>query len=229
MNDEHDDPLLIHGHPHPPERLARLSFLIGDFQGEGWFGNERSRVHKRVRGAWVAECRHLTLDMTVDYLLGDGRIDRHGAFVVVSESGGRIEARAYTDAGARRDFVLDTDGDSVEFDDRVPRQVDGTAARKRLSATARGYDEVLDVVRADGKPLRCSFVRLIASPPTGTTAGGRVWAKASPGDGATVYWTLAARPPCRCTMRWTTASPIPVPAYSSAAWRRSKTPKTFSA
>ena len=150
----------VHPEPGPTPRLAALGFLVGDLRGEGWYGKQRSRVEKRVHGSRAAGGRHVVLDMTTDHFLADGRVDRHGALVVISETGDDLVARAYTDAGGFVDYVMEAIAGGVRFTDRVPHGSDATGACKLLVGTAAGYDEILEIERADGTRSRHSQISL---------------------------------------------------------------------
>ena len=106
----------------------------------------------------------MRLEMTADYLVPDGRIDRHSAMVVVSDLGGSLSARAYADSGGVFDYDvhLDVPGDrdGVWFSDRVPHGVEAVKARKQLVRTDDGYAEVLELELAGGACREHSHIEL---------------------------------------------------------------------
>ena len=72
-----------------------------------------------------------------------------------------------------------------------------------------------------GDALRRGFEAAVRSD---SATRGRAKKKVAPWSGAE---TAQTRPPWRCTMRRTWASPMPVPSNSCAPWRRWKTPKSL--
>lgn len=150
----------VHPQPGPTPRLAALAFLVGELRGQGWYGQRRSRVEKRVHGYRAAGGRHIVLDMTTDHVLEDGRIDRHAALVVISEAGDTLHARAYTDSGGFIDYTLNATAGGLTFSDPVPHDSDAASARKLLLGTAAGYQEILEIERADGSRTRHCEIKL---------------------------------------------------------------------
>lgn len=139
-------------HAPPAAQLASLDFLVGRLAGEGRMGEPAHRFAKSVHGRWGAAGHHLVLEMSADYDLPDGAIDRHAAVLVVSagRAPGSLVARAFTDSGGMLEYEPSLVNGELAFADTVPHGSRAKRARKRLRPTEAGYEEVLDVDRGDG-------------------------------------------------------------------------------
>lgn len=171
----------VHQAEHGDTRLQQLAFLIGHFSGSGRYAGRQGTFYKEVRGAWEAGGRFIGLRMAVSYPLDDGRNDVHQALVLVGHdtAAATHAARAYTDSGTARDYMLTLDGDRLYFADRVPGHgVQARSARKVLAPRAGGYDEILET-QADAEPYQTySTVELRATSGAAAVRSARVGARA---------------------------------------------------
>lgn len=138
--------------PMPREILRRLDFLTGTFRGEGTFAGRRVVFDKRLEGTWEAGGHFLALRMAARYRVGEKVTDEHGALVVVgaAREGAAFEADAYTDSGDRLRYAIEVDSARIVFDDRVPHETRARRARKVLTPTDWGYDEILEIAHDAG-------------------------------------------------------------------------------
>lgn len=143
----------VHHESGPGTLLARLGFIVGDFEGTGHMASGNGTFTKVLHGRHEAGGRFFSLRMGADYPLPDGRVDHHDALVIVGESAdrGSIVARAYTDGGDQHDYVVHIGADQFVFADIVPDHGrHWRRARKILVPTLSGFDERLEVALADG-------------------------------------------------------------------------------
>jgi hypothetical protein len=135
--------------------LQAMHFLHGHFRGDGTLADGTHYFHKEIVGTWEVGGRFLGLRMSVTYPLPDGRKDTHTAMAMIGvhPEAGYLEARVYTDGGARHDYQLEVDGDSVWFNDRVDphSKITATRARKVFQPTPYGVEERLEVDRGHGR------------------------------------------------------------------------------
>lgn len=143
----------VHRDAGPGPLLARLSFLLGDFEGVGRLADDRGTYRKRLSGRPEAGGRFLSLRMGAEYPLPGNRVDHHSALVIVGEAldGGSVVARAYTDGGAMHDYVVEFHDGRFVFADVLPDHGEyWRRARKILVPTAEGFDERLEVALEEG-------------------------------------------------------------------------------
>jgi hypothetical protein len=133
--------------------LKSLRFLLGHFEGEGRYAAGSYSFQKEVIGTLEADGRCIALRMGASYPLSNGGKDVHRAFVVVGAepSSGKIEGRAYTDGGLIREYSVQVQDGSLEFDDIPPGHGSGAQrARKVLKPLNNGFEERLEVENGAG-------------------------------------------------------------------------------
>lgn len=152
----------VHQHGSKSNRLAPFEFLIGHFYGEGICESNKYRFAKEVVGAWEMGGRFISLRMSATYNLQNGLKDTHQALIIlgVDCETGNLESRSYTDAGFIRDYQIALQDQSVIFSDAVPHSTGAQQARKSLTPTAHGYDEILELDYGNGDYQTYYHVRL---------------------------------------------------------------------
>ena len=149
-------------HVDPPRSLGALDFLIGRFHGEGRFERGRTTYSKDVVGRWEVGGHFLSLSMMASYRVENRIADVHHAMAVVGvePATGVFAARVFTDGGEVLEHRLLIDLDRVTFHDRVPHETRAQGARKTLVRTPYGYEETLELERAEDRFEIYSIVRL---------------------------------------------------------------------
>jgi len=165
-----DDPTLdfsfdpVHAHSAPD--LSDFEFLVGNFRGEGHYGETERPFRKQVAGRWVAGGSAIALRMEVAYPLPGGGIDAHQGLVVIGaeRSGDDFLGHAWTDGGSCLEYryQIDAQSGALVFSDRPPGHGHSARrARKLLVPRSGGYEERLEVEDAAGEYSTYSSLILI--------------------------------------------------------------------
>lgn len=146
LNAEEAHALLLDPHHEAPQpdEIARYSFLVGCFRGQGRILGTGETFFKESEGRWEAGGRFLSLRQRAVY--GD---DIHTALIIISSD----RALAYRDDGEERVYQPEWSPTSVSFSDMVPHRAQARDARKVITPTERGYIETLEVT-TDGQTYR---------------------------------------------------------------------------
>lgn len=142
-------------HAHSTPDLSDFEFLVGNFRGEGHYGESERPFRKQVAGRWVAGGSAIALRMEVAYPLPGGGVDAHEGLVVIGaeRSGDDFLGRAWTDGGSCLEYryQIDPDSGALVFSDRPPGHGHSARrARKLLVPQPGGYEERLEVEGESG-------------------------------------------------------------------------------